>query len=108
MGENESISNQNKSIEIYSARVTLRKKDGKKKVRVQIREFKKGRTEKIDLPFPEEIDERDLQSWKSYGGEQDIVYNRKGRLDYLDVDHYSKVPMDMAQRLEELVRRALK
>jgi len=102
MGENESPSDQNKPLEIYYAKVTLRKKDGKKTVRVQIRRFKREYQKKEDFPFPKEIDERDLPPWKPYSGGQIIVYQRKGKYEYLD-RNYSRVPMDMAQRLEALV-----
>ena len=104
MEEEREITDTGQPLNIYTAKLTLRKKDGAKTVRVLIRYSKKGSTERKDFPFPKEIDERDLPPWKSYGGEQSIVYHRKGRYDYLDMNH-SRVPMDMAQRLEILVRK---
>jgi hypothetical protein len=81
--------------DIYHAIVKFRKNSkGEKTVRVQIRPSKKGRQKRKDFPFPKEINENYLPPWKYHGGEQIIVYHRRGDgYDYIDMNH-SKVPMD--------------
>jgi hypothetical protein len=105
MEEEREITDTGQPLDIYGAKLTLRDKDGTKTVRVQIRPYKKGNPLRKDFPFPEKIDERDLPHWKYYRGEQNIVYHRKGRNNYINMNNNSKAHTDLAQRLEILVRK---
>ena len=99
------------SLGAYDIGVALRKShSGERTTRVYIRYSKRGKITKIDLPFPKNINEKDLH-WKNAGaregGSQIISYHRKGGLEYYDSKN-SKIPTNLAQRLEPSVIEALK
>ena len=93
-----------KSPEIYKAKITFRRAKKGLRVIVQVGYKRRQRQKREKLPFPENINENDL-SWGRYKGRGEWVafYERKGNnLEYVDI-HNSRVPTDLAQRLEALV-----
>ena len=94
---------ENQSFDIYDARLIFRKtREGSKTVTVKIRYSKKGWRRKEKLPFPEDIDEDDLD-WTSYRGQYISVYHRIENMNYKNIEHII-IPTSLGQKLEKLVR----
>ena len=98
---------------IHRVRLIFREKeDGSKIVRVTIRELKRGKP-LIDEIFPVSgrVCDNDPRYWEVYQGQRISVYHRrvdeKNKYKYVNSQVNSEIPTDIAQRLEELVYKAL-
>jgi len=92
--------------DFYDVRITFRKlSDEEKIVNVNIR-YKKRKSRKTILPFPENINEKELQ-WTTFRGEPIINYHRRSANLYVGPED-TVLPTSFGQKLETLLTQALK